>query len=97
MSSLFNQDLGGASQQTKLNQSFGYLDRNPKMQFFPFSPKSTAGDTSLFGRQNDLIQVALEWVRIPTDDIGAGNIDDVAIHFRAGIDQKQIASRRGPA
>ena len=86
MSSLLNQGLGGASQQTKLNQSFSYLERNPKMQFLPFSSKSTAGNTGFFGRKNDLIQVALKGIRVTTDDIRAGNINDITIHFCAGID-----------
>src|ERR1700757_4692595 len=96
MGSPFNQSLGSAPQQTKLNQSFGYLGGDPEMQFLPFSPNSTAGDASLFGRQNDLIQVALKWVRLTTHNIGARNINDITTHFGAGIDQKQITCRGGP-
>jgi hypothetical protein len=56
------------------------------MQFLPFSPESTARNTGFFGCQNDLIQVALKWVRVTTDDIRTGNINDIPIHFCAGID-----------
>src|SRR5215469_5349146 len=96
MSSPLNQGLGGAPHQTKLNQSFGYLGGDPEMQFLPFSPNSTTGDPCLFGRQNDLIQVALKWVRLTTHNVGAGNINDITTHFRASIDQRQITGRGGP-
>ena len=68
MSSPLNQGLGGAPQQTKVNQSFGYLGGDPEMQILPFGPNSTAGDTCLFSDMRLIGEEGLDVAVIPIGD-----------------------------
>ena len=93
VSFLFDERSRRAAHDAHGDEARDHFDGAGEVNVGPLSASDAATDRAFLGVEDDLIEVALKWVRL-TDDVGAGDIGGVATDRSPGVHEDKITAAR---